>query len=324
MKFRLARTLLLAAGLAAGAQAAAQATDWPQHPVKIVVPFQAGSATDLISRQLGAALAQELGQPFVIEARPGAAAAIGSAAVARAEPDGYTLLMGGPAAVVTNRYLQKRLAYDPDKFELVSMVAYTPNILLANAQQPFKTLPEMVAYAKANPGKLTYASFGTGTTSHMAGEMLKSVAGIDILHVPYKGAGEAIPALLSGQVSMYFDTIMTGLPQAKSGALVPLGMSNAKRSALAPQIPTIAEQGFAGYDIAPWYGLVAPPGTPAPVLDKLNQAVNKVLAQPALRDKLAEAGAEPQGGSRAEFAAFIKAEIPRTQKLIEQAGITPQ
>ncbi|MFJ1301502.1 Bug family tripartite tricarboxylate transporter substrate binding protein [Pseudomonadota bacterium AL_CKDN230030165-1A_HGKHYDSX7] len=324
MKFRLARTLLVAAGLVAGAQAAAQATDWPQHPVKIVVPFQAGSATDLISRQLGAALAQELGQPFVIEARPGAAAAIGSAAVARAEPDGYTLLMGGPAAIVTNRYLQKRLAYDPDKFELVSMVAYTPNILLANTQQPFKTLPEMVAYAKANPGKLTYASFGTGTTSHMAGEMLKSVAGIDILHVPYKGAGEAIPALLSGQVSMYFDTIMTGLPQAKSGALVPLGMSNAKRSALAPQIPTIAEQGFAGYDIAPWYGLVAPPGTPAPVLDKLNQAVNKVLAQPALRDKLAEAGAEPQGGSRAEFAAFIKTEIPRTQKLIEQAGITPQ
>ncbi|OZI49149.1 Bug family tripartite tricarboxylate transporter substrate binding protein [Bordetella genomosp. 5] len=324
MKLRLARTLLVAAGLVAGAQAAAQATDWPQHPVKIVVPFQAGSATDLISRQLGAALAQELGQPFVIEARPGAAAAIGSAAVARAEPDGYTLLMGGPAAIVTNRFLQKRLAYDPDKFELVSMVAYTPNILLANTKQPFKTLPEMVAYAKANPGKLTYASFGTGTTSHMAGEMLKSVAGIDILHVPYKGAGEAIPALLSGQVSMYFDTIMTGLPQAKAGALVPLGMSNAKRSALAPEIPTIAEQGFAGYDIAPWYGLVAPPGTPAPVLDKLNQAVNKVLAQPALRDKLAEAGAEPQGGSRAEFSAFIKAEIPRTQKLIEQAGITPQ
>ncbi|OZI39479.1 MFS transporter [Bordetella genomosp. 1] len=324
MKFRYVRTLLAAAGLVASAHAAAQATDWPQHPVKIVVPFQAGSATDLITRQLGAALAQELGQPFVIEARPGAAAAIGSAAVARAEPDGYTLLMGGPAAIVTNRFLQKRLAYDPDKFELISMVAYTPNILLANTKQPFKTLPEMVAYAKANPGKLTYASFGTGTTSHMAGEMLKSVAGIDILHVPYKGAGEAIPALLSGQVSMYFDTIMTGLPQAKSGALIPLGMSNAKRSALAPEIPTIAEQGFAGYDIAPWYGLVAPPGTPAPVLDRLNQAVNKVLAQPALRDKLAEAGAEPQGGTRAEFAAFIKAEIPRTQKLIDQAGITPQ
>ncbi len=302
MKFRLIRALAGAAAVAFAAQAGAQATDWPQHPVRIVVPFQAGSATDLISRQLGAALSAELGQPFVIEARPGAAAAIGSASVARSAADGYTLLMGGPAAVVTNRFLQKRLAYDPDAFELVSMVAY----------------------ARANPGKLTYASFGTGTTSHMAGEMLKSVAGIDILHVPYKGAGEAIPALLSGQVSMYFDTIMTGLPQAKSGALLALGMSNSQRSALAPDIPTIAEQGFSGYDIAPWYGLVAPQGTPAPILDKLNRAVNKVLADPALRGKLAEAGAEPRGGSREEFAAFIKAEIPRTKQLIDQAGITPQ
>ena len=291
--------------------------------MRIVVPFQAGSATDLISRQLGAALSTELGQPFVVEARPGAAAAIGSASVARSAPDGYTLLMGGPAAIVTNRYLQKRRSLTRPS-ELVSMVAYTPNILLANPSQPFKTLPEMVAYARANPGKLTYASFGTGTTSHMAGEMLKSVAGIDILHVPYKGAGEAIPALLSGQVSMYFDTIMTGLPQAKSGALLALGMSNSKRSALAPDIPTIAEQGYAGYDIAPWYGLVAPEGTPAPVLDKLNRAVNKVLADPALRSKLAEAGAEPRGGTREEFAAFIKAEIPRTKQLIDQAGITPQ
>ncbi len=251
MKPRFLSAMLAACTLAFASQASAQDKDWPQHPVKIVVPFQAGSATDLISRQLGAALAVELGQPFVIEARPGAAAAIGSAAVARAEPDGYTLLMGGPAALVTNRFLQKRLAYDPDKFALVSMVAVTPNILLTNPSQPFKTLPEMVAYARANPGKLTYASFGTGTTSHMAGEMLKSVAGIDILHIPYKGAGEAIPALLSGQVSMYFDTIMTGLPQVKSGNLVALGLSNARRSALAPEIPTIAEQGFSGYDIAP-------------------------------------------------------------------------
>ncbi len=324
MKPRFLSAMLAACTLAFAGQASAQDKDWPQHPVKIVVPFQAGSATDLISRQLGAALAVELGQPFVIEARPGAAAAIGSAAVARAEPDGYTLLMGGPAALVTNRFLQKRLAYDPDKFALVSMVAVTPNILLTNPSQPFKTLPEMVAYARANPGKLTYASFGTGTTSHMAGEMLKSVAGIDILHIPYKGAGEAIPALLSGQVSMYFDTIMTGLPQVKSGNLIALGLSNARRSALAPEIPTIAEQGFAGYDIAPWYGLVAPEGTPPAVLDKLNRAVNKVLADPGLRDKLAEAGAEPQGGTRESFAAFVKAEIPRTQKLIEQAGVTAQ
>lgn len=317
-----ASALALATG--AVAQSAPSPQAWPERPVRIVVPFQAGSATDLISRQLGHALSKELGQPFIVEARPGAAAAIGSAAVARAEPDGYTLLMGGPAANVTNRFLNKNLSYDPDKFGLVALVAYTPNILLANPSEPFHTLPEMVAYAKANPGKLTYASFGTGTTSHLAGEMLSNVAGIDILHIPFKGAGEAIPALLSGQVSMYFDTIMTGLPQVKAGKLVALGMSNAQRSKLAPEIPTIAEQGFAGYDIAPWYGIVAPGGTPEAVLEKLNVAINKVLKDKDLRDKLAEAGAEPLGGSRAEFAAFIQSEIPRTQKLVEQAGITPQ
>jgi tripartite-type tricarboxylate transporter receptor subunit TctC len=303
---------------------AAGADNWPERAVKLVVPFQAGSATDLISRQLSQALTLELGQPFVVEARPGAAAAIGSSAVARAEPDGYTLLMGGPAALVTNRFLQKNLSYDPDKFELVSLVAYTPNILLANPSQPFKTLPEMVAYAKANPGKLTYASFGTGTTSHLAGEMLKSVAGIDIVHIPYKGAAEAIPALLGGQVSMYFDTIMTGLPQIKSGALIGLGVSNAERSRLAPNVPTIAEQGYAGYDIAPWYGIVAPAGTPAAIVDKLNKAINKVLQDDTLKSKLAEAGAEPQGGTREAFAALIKAEIPRTKKLIEQSGVVNQ
>ncbi len=326
MKFGLIKTLLSVSTLAVSTLTAnAASTDnWPQRPIKLVVPFQAGSATDLISRQLGAALSIELGQPFVVEARPGAAAAIGSAAVSRADPDGYTLLMGGPAALVTNRFMHKNLSYNPDKFELVSLVAYTPNILLANPSQPFKTLPEMVAYARANPGKLTYASFGTGTTSHLAGELLKTTAGIDIVHVPYKGAGEAIPALLSGQVSMYFDTIMTGLPQVKSGALLALGMSNAQRSALAPNIPTIAEQGFEGYDIAPWYGIVAPPGTPEPIVNKLNLAINKVLNDPVLRSKLAESGAEPRGGSREAFAALIKAEIPRTEKLVSQSGAAAQ
>ncbi len=325
MKKRTFVTSLLAAAALAGAALPVLADDnWPNRPIRMVVPFQAGSATDLISRQLGEALGKELGQPIIVEARPGAGAAIGATMVARAEADGYTLLMGGPAAVVTNRYLHKNLSYDPDAFELVSMVAYTPNILLTNSEQPFKTLPEMIAYAKANPGKLTYASFGAGTTSHLAGEMLRSVAGIDLLHVPYKGAGEAIPALISGQVTMYFDTIMTGLPHAQSGRLVALGMSTAERAALAPQIPTIAEQGYAGYDIAPWYGVVAPDGTPEPVLEKLNAAINKVLETGELRDKLAQAGAEPRGGSRQQFADFIKAEIPRTKQLVDQAGLSIQ
>lgn len=322
MKKAFVRLLLAGAAALPIAGHAQQAGSWPERPVKIIVPFQAGSATDLISRQVANVLSQEFGQPFVVEAHPGAGAAIGSALVARAAPDGYTLLMGGPAVVVTNRFLQKNLSYDPDKFEPVSMVAYTPNILLTNPSQPFKTLPEMIAYAKANPGKLTYASFGTGTTSHMAGELLKSITGIDILHIPYKGAGEAIPALLSGHVSLYFDTIMTGLPQVRAGKLVALGMSTAKRADLAQDVPTIAEQGYPGYDIAPWYGIVAPGGTPEPILEKLNVAINKALQTGELRRKLAEAGAEPFGGDRASFKRFIEAEIPRTKKLIEQSGVT--
>jgi tripartite-type tricarboxylate transporter receptor subunit TctC len=249
---------------------------------------------------------------------------IGSEAAARAPGDGYTLLMSGPASMVTNRFLYKKLPYDPDAFEKVATVAFTPNILLSNPDLPFKTLPEMIAYAKAHPGKLTYASFGTGTTSHIAGEMLKSMAGIDIVHVPYKGAGDAIPALLSGQVSMYFDTVMTGLPYVKAGKLRALGMSNAKRSPMAPGIPTIAEQGYPGYDIAPWYGIVAPKGTPADVVSKLNVSINRLLKDPEFREKLAATGAEPMGGSVADFKAMVNAEIPRTEKLIKASGVTLQ
>lgn len=181
------RTSFLAAVItAAGTLAHAQSPDpaWPTRPVRIVVPFQAGSATDLISRQLGVGLGKALEQPFVVENKPGAAAVIGSDTVARAPGDGYTLLMSGPASMVTNRFLYKKLSYDPDAFEKVAVVAITPNVLLSHPALPFKTLPEMVAYAKANPGKLTYASFGAGTTSHMAGEMLRQLAGIDIVHVP--------------------------------------------------------------------------------------------------------------------------------------------
>lgn len=325
MRFSSFRSLLSIGLFAASSLALAQgARDWPTQPVRIVVPFQAGSATDLITRQLGAGLAKEYGQSFVVENRPGAAAMIGSEVAARASGDGYTLLMSGPASMVTNRFLYKKLSYDPDAFEKVAVVAITPNILLSNPSLPFKTLPEMVAYAKANPGKLSYASFGTGTTSHIAGEMLKAVAGIDIVHVPYKGAGEAIPALLSGQVSMYFDTIMTGLPYVKAGKLRALGMSTAKRSPQAPEIPTIAEQGFAGFDIAPWYGIVAPKGTPADVVVKLNTSINKLLAAPDFREKLAVTGAEPRGGSVNDFTAMINAEIPRTEKLVKQSGVALQ
>ena len=327
MLFRTLRTpflmsLLMATTVLAHAQAPAPA--WPSKAVRIVVPFQAGSATDLLSRQIGTGLGQALGQNFLVDNKPGAAAMIGSDFAARAPGDGYTLLMSGPASMVTNRFLYKNLSYDPDAFEKVATVAITPNVLLSNPALPFRTLQEMVAYAKAHPGQLTYASFGAGTTSHMAGEMLRQAAGIEIVHVPYKGAAEAIPALLSGQVSMYFDTIMTALPQVKAGKLRALGISTAGRAHMAPDIPTIAEQGYPGFDIAPWYGIVASQGTPPAVVTRLNLEINRLLANPEFRERLIATGAEPRGGSVADFESFIKAEIPRTEKLVRQSGIVMQ
>lgn len=301
--------------------AEASVDQWPTRPVKIVVPFSAGSATDLITRHLGNHLSTQFKQPFIVENKPGASASIGSIAVARAPADGYTLLMTGPASMVTNKLTTHNLNYNPDEFAKVSLVAYTPNVLLTNKVQPFSTLQEMVAYAKKNPGKLTYASFGAGTTSHIAGEMLKQMAGIDILHIPYKGAGDAIPALLAGHVNMYFDTIMTALPQINGGRLIPLGISTNQRSNMAKDMPTIAEQGFPSYNIAPWYGIAAPGGTPKAIVEKLNVAINKALTDPDFLEKLRSTGAEPMGGSSQDFQRFIEQETPRTDAIIKAAGL---
>jgi tripartite-type tricarboxylate transporter receptor subunit TctC len=318
----------VALALMAGAislPALASAEEWPDKPIKIIVPFQAGSATDLITRQVGQALGIEYGQGVVIENKPGAAASIGSTQAAKSPADGYTLLLSGPASLVTNRFLYKQLTYDPTSFEKVSVVAVTPNILVANPNLPFKTLPGMIAYAKAHPGKLTYASYGTGTTSHMSGELLKTMAGIDIVHVPYKGSAEALPAVISGQVSMYFDTIMTSLPYIKDNKLNALAISTAKRSEIAPDVPTVAEQGYPGYDVQPWYGIVAPGGTPKPVIDKLSASIGRILQNPEFRAKLMVTGAEPSSdASPAAFNTMVDAEIPRTEKLVKQAGVTMQ
>ena len=296
--------------------------NWPTRPVKIVVPFSAGSATDLITRQLANHLGNRFKQSFIVDNKPGGSASIGSVAVANAPADGYTLLMSGPASMVTNKFTLKNLSYNPDAFEKVALVAYTPNLLLTNKDQPFKTLDEMIKYAKAHPGQLTYASFGAGTTSHIAGEMLKQMAGVDILHVPYKGAGDAIPALLAGHVSMYFDTIMTALPQVNAGKLVALGMSTDKRSDMARDIPTIAEQKITGYNIAPWYGIAAPGGTPKVIVNKLNVAINEALKNPEFNKKLQDTGAEPMGGSVQDFEQFIAKELPRTQAIVKASGMT--
>lgn len=325
------RTLLLAslaaaAASLAGLPAQAQTESWPSRAVKIVVPFPAGGATDVITRALGDKLSAELGQSFIIDNRPGAASAIGAELVARSPADGYTLLMATSSSLVNNRFLYKKLSYDPDGFQLISLVCITPLVLVANTLVPADNVSGLVQYAKANPGRINYASYGTGTISHLASALLASRSGVDMAHVPYKGASEALPALMGGHVSLYADTIVSSVALIKSGKVKPIGVTTLRRTAILPDVPTIAEQGLPGFDMVPWYGLVAPKGTPKEVVDRLRTAMAKVMQTPEFIEGLVKVGAElPAGGlGPAAFAALMKAEIEKTAKLMKDAGIEPQ
>jgi len=326
------RNSFLLAALAAGAltlvnlAAHAQGGAWPTKPVKLVVPFPAGGATDVVARALAQRLTAELGQTFVIDNKPGAATAIASEYVSRAAPDGYTIMMGASSALVNNRFLYKKLSYDPDAFELISLVCVTPLVLVANTALPVDNVQSLVQYAKANPDKISYASYGTGTISHLATALLALRSGVRMSHVPYKGSSEALPALVGGHVNLYTDTVITSAPLLKAGKLKALGVTTAKRTALLPNVPTIAEQGFPGYEMVPWLGLVAPKGTPSEVVERLRVAMSKVMQTPDFIAELASAGAElpSQGLGPTEFAALVKSDIPQTGKLIKQVGIEPQ
>lgn len=320
-------SLLGAAALAlVTAGAHAQTGPWPNRPVKIVVPFPAGGATDIISRALGQRLAAELGQTFLIENRPGAASAIGAEQVARSAPDGYTLLMATSSSMVTNRFLYKKLSYDPDAFDLVSLVCVTPLVVVAHPGLPADNVQGVIQQAKANPGKLSYASYGTGTISHLTMALLAAGSGTDMVHVPYKGAAEALPAVSGGHVALYADTIVSAVPLIKSGKVKAIGVTTPRRTAILPGVPTIAEQGFAGFDMVPWYGLVAPQGTPKEALERVRAAMAKVTQSPEFIAQLAQVGAElpAVGLGIADFAALIKSDIPKTAKLMKDAGIEPQ
>jgi tripartite-type tricarboxylate transporter receptor subunit TctC len=320
--FLLAAVAATALALAGGAHAQA----WPAKPVRIVVPFPAGGATDVISRALGQRLGAELGQTFVIDNKPGAASAIGAEAVSRAAPDGYTLLMATSSSLVNNRFLYKKLSYDPDGFELISLVCVTPLVLVANNAVPGDNLQGIVQYAKANPGKVNYASYGTGTISHLATALVALRSGVDMAHVPYKGASEALPALMGGHVSLYTDTIVSSVALIKEGRIKPIGVTTARRTSILPNVPTIAEQGLAGFDMVPWYGVVAPKGTPKDVADKLRAAMAKVMQTPEFQRELAQVGAElpADGIGPVEFASLMKGEIAKTAKLMKDARIEPQ
>jgi len=279
----------VAAALMLGNVAAhAQGAAWPSKPVRIVVPFPAGGATDVVTRALTQRLSTELGQPFIIDNKPGAATAIASEYVSRAAPDGYTIMMGASSALVNNRFLYKKLSYDPDAFELISLVCVTPLVLVANTALPVDNVQSLVQYAKANPDKISYASYGTGTISHLATALLALRSGVRMSHVPYKGSSEALPALVGGHVNLYTDTVITSAPLLKAGKLKALGVTTAKRTALLPNVPTIAEQGFPGYEMVPWLGLVAPKGTPPEVVERLRVAMSKVMQTPDFIAELAQ------------------------------------
>jgi tripartite-type tricarboxylate transporter receptor subunit TctC len=293
---------------------------YPNKPIKIVVPWPPGGAVDTIGRLIAQNIAEPLGQPVMIDNRAGAAGAIGSEVVAKAEPDGYTLLMGSTTVISVNPALQK-LAYQPTDFAPITMVAFVPHILVIPAEVPANNLKEFVAYVKANPGKVSYASAGPGTPHHIAGEMFKSMAGIDMLQVPYKGTGPALIDLLSNRVQFMSVEAVAALPHVRAGRLKALGVATEKRNALAPDVPTVGEAGLPGFEVTAWYGVVSPVGVPKPAANLLARTISKALENPQFREKLSGMGATPVGGSPDEFGEILRRENAKWAKAIKDANI---
>jgi tripartite-type tricarboxylate transporter receptor subunit TctC len=307
-------TLLLTLALAGGALA----QGWPARPMRIIVPFAAGGATDLIARVVAQKLTDSLGQSVVVENRTGASGMIGADAVAKAAPDGYTLLMASTAEIAINPSLYSKMAYDPAKdLAPITLAGITPLILVVNPASSLGSVRDIVAQAKAKPGSLSYASAGNGSVQHLSGELLKMLTTTDMVHVPYKGAAPALTDVLGSQVSMFFSGMPPAMPHVKSGKLRALAVTTTKRSPAAPDVPTMAEAGIAGFDISNWFGMFAPTGTPEDVLNRLNTEIVKALALPDVKERLAAQGAEVVGDSRMEFAAFIKAEQAKYAELIK-------
>ena len=303
----IASAAVLGAGLMSSTAALAQA--YPSKPVTIVVPFAAGGTTDILARIIGQALTTELGQSVIVDNRAGAGGNIGGAMAAKAPADGYTLFMGTVGTHAINASLYKKMPFDPIKdFAPLTRVANVPNLLVANPAQPYKTVKELIAYAKANPGKVNFGSSGNGSSIHLSGELFKSLAKVDMVHVPYKGSAPAVTDLLGNQIGIMFDNMPSAIQHVRSGKLVPIAVTTAKRSPELPNVPTIAEAGVAGYEATSWFGMFAPAGTPAPVLAKLNTALVKVLNQADVKKKINDQGAEAMSETPAQFAAFIQAE----------------
>jgi tripartite-type tricarboxylate transporter receptor subunit TctC len=310
--------LALAAMLAVLPQADAQ--DYPSRPVKIIVPFPAGGTADVMPRVIGEWLSRKWGQPVVVENRTGAAGNIGAEAVAKAEPDGYTLLSAPPPPLVINQNLYPKLGFDPSEFVPIVIMGRVPNALVVNPKLPLNSVAEVIAYAKANPGKLTSATQGNGTTSHLTSELFQMMADVKFQHVPYRGSAPALTDLVAGSVDLMFDNLGVSLPLVRGGQLKLLGVATPKRMASLPDVPTIAET-LPGFESAAWFAIVAPPKTPQVVVDKINADVNEALRQSDIVQRLTQLSAEPIGGTPQATAAYMREEIERWHKVIKAANV---
>jgi tripartite-type tricarboxylate transporter receptor subunit TctC len=319
-------TFLKAAGaiaLAAAALAApyAFAQAYPSKTITLIVPFPPGGTTDVLARSIAQKLNESWGQPVVVDNRPGAGATIGATQVAKAPADGYTLLMGAVHHTIATS-IYSSLPYDFQKdLAPVTIVALVPNILTVPVSLPVKSVKELVAHGRANPGKLSYGSNGQGTAQHLIGEQFSALTGVEMLHVPYKGSGPLTTALISGEVSMSFDTITPVLPQIKAGKLRPLAVTTAARSPTLPEVPTLAESGLAGFDQGTWFGLLAPAATPKEIVTKLNAEIVRILHMPDVQKRFAEIGAQPIGNTPAEMAATIQSDTAKYAALVKQAKV---
>lgn len=318
------RTLLLALFcLSVSSSQTALAQDYPSKPIRIVVPLAPGGGTDLLARVLAEKLHEKFGQPVTVENRSGAAGNIGADAVFKSPPDGYTLLFTQPGPLVVNKALYAKLPFDPDQFTPVALVSQQDIMLAANPKVPAGNLQELIAYAKANPGKLNFGSSGAGSAPHLAAELFCSMAGLKMVHVPYKGAGESMAATLGGQVDLTFFAFSTALRNTRAGKLRAIAIGGAKRNAQAPEVPSIAEA-VPGYSAASWTGMVAPPGTPEPVVQKLAGAISEIVKMPDVHKRLIDAGDEAFDSTPARMAGFMREERARWSELIRKVGITAQ
>ncbi len=303
----------------------AQAQSWPAKPIRYIVPFAPGGTTDILARVVGEKLSVALGQQVVVDNKPGQGGSLGAAELARAAPDGYTIGGGTISSHGINATLYDKLSYDPvTSFAPITLYATQPNVLLVHPSVPARNVKEFIDLLKANPDKYSFGSAGAGTSQHISGEMFKTMAGVKMQHVPYRGSGQMLPELLGGTLLVAFDNIASAIAHVKAGKLRALAVTTAKRSAVAPEVPTLAESGLPGYELSSWQAVFAPAGTPQPIVDRLHGEIAKILQMPDVQRRLTELGLDLSGMTPAELGALVKADVPRLGKIVKDSGAKPE